>query len=488
MRATIRRLALAGLILVGTAASAQTQLPSLGDPADQILSPRQEAAIGREMLARARQQLDINRDPQVAAYVDAIGQRLARHANNRPPAGFHFFVVHAPSINAFAVPGGYIGVHSGLIRQADSESQLAGVLAHEIAHVTQRHIARAYAAAQGGSYGMLAAVLAGLILSADNPQAGQAAITGGIAAEQQRRINYTRSNEYEADRLGINLLTAAGYHPEGMAGMFELLQRAGGASASATPEFLRTHPLSTNRIAEARDRAGRVNAEGKTRNTLVFHLMRTRLQVLEAGEPKTLYNRWRGESMPDGEFTRPARIYGLALLETETGQPAAAIERLRALREDAPDNRHYGLALIAAHRATGDRDKALSIWNEISALHPNSYAVIAAGSELYVAQGEPDEAVTLVTDYVRRADEPPALAWRQLARAAEAAGRTARSHEALAEYYTRTDQYDRAIEQLELARKNVEQGSSNDLRLEARIEEARELKRQRMAETRDTGG
>ncbi len=485
MRAAIRRLVAAALTLACTVATAQTELPSMGDPADQILSPSQEAAIGREMLARARQQLDLNSDPQVAAYINSIGQRLARHTDNRPRNGFHFFVVHAPSINAFAVPGGYIGIHSGLIRQADSEAQVAGVLAHEIAHVTQRHIARAYAAAQGGSYGMLAAVLAGLILSSQNPEAGQAAITTGIAAEQQRRINYTRSNEYEADRIGIGLLARAGYHPDGMAGMFELLQRAGGAST--TPEFLRTHPLSGNRIAEARNRAASISAEGKTQDTLEFHLMRTRLEVLEAGEPETLYNRWDGDSMPDGEYAAAARAYGLALLETETGQPKAAIERLRKLRTDAPDNRHYGLALIAAHRAVGDLDQALSIWNEISALHPDSYAVIAAGSELYVAQDQPSEAVTLVTDYVRRVDDPPAEAWRQIAHAAEAAGRPARSHEALGEYYARTDQYDRAMEQIELARRNVESGSSNDLRLEARLEQLRELKRQRMAETRNAG-
>ncbi|MEX2576384.1 MAG: M48 family metalloprotease [Halofilum sp. (in: g-proteobacteria)] len=485
MRAAIRGLVIAALF--AAPAAAERELPAIGDPADQVFSPREEAAIGRQMMARARALLDLNSDPQIAEYVDRVGQRLTSHVSDGPEDGFEFFVVHAPSINAFAAPGGYIGINSGLILQAENEAQLAAVLAHEIAHVNQRHIARAYAANQRSSYGTLAAVLAGLILSSQDPQAGQAAITTGIAAEQQRRINYTRSNEYEADRIGIGLLTEAGYHPDGMSGMFDLLSRAS-SGAGATPEFLRTHPLSSNRIAEARGRAARIDTEGKLRDTLAFHQMRARLAVLESDEPQVLYQRWRAEQ-PSGEgHAATAHAYGLALLEIELGDAAAAIERLQNLRTDAPDDLHYGLALVEAFREADRGDDALAAWGEIHTLHPSAYPVIAAGADLHVEFHRASEAVELVTDFVRRSDDPPAEAWRDLARAAQAADRPTRSHEALAEFYARTDRYDRALKQLELALNAAESGSSDTLRLEARMEQVRELQRRRIAASPASGG
>lgn len=479
MPAAIRRLATTALLAFCATAAAERELPAIGDPADQVFSPRQEAAIGRQMMARARALLDLNTDPQVAQYIDSVGQRLTAQVGDGPVEGFEFFVVHAPGVNAFAAPGGYIGINSGLILQAENEAQLAAVLAHEVAHVTQRHIARAYAANQRSSYGTLAAVLAGIILSSQNPQAGQAAITTGIAAEQQRRINYTRSNEYEADRIGIRLLTDAGYHPEGMAGMFDLLAQATGGGS--TPEFLRTHPLSSSRIAEARDRAARIDAQGTRRDSLAFHQMRRRLTVLEADEPQVLYRRWQAEEDPTAAHAAAARAYGLALLEIELGEPAAAIERLRALRSDAPDDLHYGLALIQAYREAERNEDALTLWQEISTLHPRAHPVIATGAELHVALGQPSQAVDLVTEFVRRADDPPAEAWRDLARAAEAANQPVRSHEALAEFYAQTDRYDRALKQLDLALEAAESGSSNALRLEARTQQVRELQRRRMS-------
>ncbi len=486
LRATIRRLATTALLTLCTTAAAERELPAIGDPADQVFSPRQEAAIGRQMMARARAVLELNGDPQIAAYLDRVGQRLAARVGNAPADGFEFFVVHAPGINAFAAPGGYIGINSGLILQAENEAQLAAVLAHEIAHVTQRHIARAYAASQRSSYGTLAAVLAGIILSSQDSQAGQAAITTGIAAEQQRRINYTRSNEYEADRIGIRLLTEAGYHPDGMAGMFDLLAQAAGGTS--TPEFLRTHPLSSSRIAEARARAARIDTGGKRRDSLAFHQIRTRLAVLEADEPQVLYQRWQAEGPPEATHAAAAHAYGLALLETELGEASAAVERLRSLRSNAPDDLHYGLALIDAYRAADRGDDALALWQEMSTLHPSAYPVIAAGTALHVELGRAPEAVELATEFVRRADDPPAEAWRDLARAAQAAERPLRSHEALAEFHARTDRYDRALKQLELALDAADETSSAALRLEARMEQVRELQRRRMRATPASGG
>ena len=214
MRGFWRHLAATLLAVACGPAAAEVELPSIGSPVDQVLSPRDEARIGAELMAGARNQLDLNRDPEITGYIRRLGERLAKPVREGPPDGFTFFIVHDPRINAFAAPGGYIGLNSGLVLAAGNEAQLAGVMAHEMAHVTQRHIAKALAATQRNQYKTLAAVLAGLILGGQNPEAAQAAITGGIAAEAQRQINYTRSNEYEADRIGIGILTQAGYDPE----------------------------------------------------------------------------------------------------------------------------------------------------------------------------------------------------------------------------------------------------------------------------------
>lgn len=481
-RRTARVLVMAALAIAAPMpAPAQVELPSIGDPADRALSPRQEAEIGREMMARARQQLAINKDPEIAAYVESVGQRLARQANTTPLDGFTFFVIHNPRVNAFAAPGGYIGIHSGLMLRADNEAQLAGVLAHEITHVTQRHIAQAYAANQRNSYKTLAAVLAGLILGAQDPQAGQAAMATGIAVERQRQINYTRSNEYEADRLGIRILADAGYDPGGMAAMFDILMESAGASADAVPEYLRTHPLSANRVAEAKDRAARMDTTGTRRDTLAFHLMRTRLQVEEADEPGRLASRWRAEDGPGGEHAAAARRYGLALLALRDDRPEEAAEALRALREDDRDNLHYGLALARAERALGEFDAALETWQRVRSLHPSSFAAAVTGAELMLAADRAGDAVELMTSVVRGDEAVPPEAWRHLAQAADAADRPVRSHEALGEYYTRTDRLDQGLHQFQLAYERAETGSSQALRLEARIEQVRELRRERLA-------
>jgi len=480
LRGIRRTLAVTLLAALAASAQAESNLPAIGSPVDQVLSPRQEAAIGADMMARARAQLFLNSDPEVASYIDSVGQGLASGVDTPPFERFTFFVVDDSRINAFALPGGYIGINSGMFLRAESEAEVAGVLAHEIAHVTQRHIARAYAEQQRTQYTTLAAILAGLILGGQNPQAAQAAITTGIASGKQQELNYTRSNEYEADRIGIGILADAGYDPQGMAAMFDLLMRSAGESADAVPEFLRTHPLSTNRIAEAQNRAAQMHVMDARSDTLTFHLMRTRLEVLQADEPQSLHQRWTDSDMPTERYRAAARRYGLALLEIARGDAARAAERLEALRSGAPDNLHYGLALARAYRALGRDQDALATWQHLRSIYPSTYPVIAAGAELLEHTGQADQAVDLVTGYLRDDPGAPAEGWHQLARVAESAGRDALSHEALGEFYTRTNRFDRALKQLQIARDQAESGSPADLRLQARIDQVRSMQRDRM--------
>jgi len=215
----------AGLLtaLLSMPATSQSNLPSMGEPADSALSPLEEAAIGRQLMRQIRASLPLARDTQLEEYITNLGQQLVQ-ASGRQTSSFNFFIVQDPTVNAFAIPGGYIGVNLGLIDAMVYEDQLAGVVAHEIAHVTQRHHARAFALGKTRTISTAAAVLAAILIGAASPEAGQAALAAGLAATQQSSINFTRSNESEADRIGIDILRSADFDPTAMAESFSILE------------------------------------------------------------------------------------------------------------------------------------------------------------------------------------------------------------------------------------------------------------------------
>src|SRR5690606_15246486 len=272
-------IACTGLVLAPVAPGAEVNLPDIGSPADAILSKSEEARIGQAIMRSIRASGRLVEDPQITEYVNEIGHRVASYANDGEYA-FTFFVIDDPNINAFALPGGYIGVHTALLEATRNEHELAGVLAHEIAHVTQRHIARAVHASQRQSLLstaiMLGAILAGAAGGSGDAMQGAIAVAQGTAAQQQ--INFTRSNEYEADRVGIAALADAGFDPQGMASFFEVISRETRPVESRMPEFLRTHPVSSARIAEARGRARNYDVK-PVPNTTDYGIAQARLQA-----------------------------------------------------------------------------------------------------------------------------------------------------------------------------------------------------------------
>ena len=209
------------------AVAAANELPDFGSPADALLNKTREGQLGRSVMMQLYNAGVVVDDPLLTEYIQSIGSHIASHANNGSHR-FRFFVVEDSRINAFAMPGGYIGVHTGLILATENESELAGVLAHEVSHVTQRHIARSLYDSQRTSIMTMAAMLAAALLGAAADLPGDAMIgvvSASQAAAAQRQINYTRSNEHEADRVGIDVLAAAGYDPNAMASFFEKLSR-----------------------------------------------------------------------------------------------------------------------------------------------------------------------------------------------------------------------------------------------------------------------
>ena len=238
-------------------AALANDLPDFGTPADAVLNKSREGQLGRSVMLQLYNAGAVVEDPLLTEYIQSIGSQIASHANNGDHS-FRFFVVDDDRINAFALPGGFIGVNSGLILASDNESELAGVLAHEVSHVTQRHIARSIYDSQRTSIVSMATMLAAILLgaAADLPSdAMMGAVSASQAAALQRQINFTRQNEHEADRVDIDVLAAAGFDPNGMASFFEKLSRRYGVARQNVPEMLQTHPVTANRIAEARGRA-----------------------------------------------------------------------------------------------------------------------------------------------------------------------------------------------------------------------------------------
>ena len=225
------------LVMIGQPTTAEVNLPDMGSPVDAVLSKSDEAQIGRAIMRQIRASGMLVEDPLITEYINEIGHRISAHANDGGQK-FTFFVVDAPTINAFALPGGFIGVHTGLIAASRSEDELAGVLAHEIAHVTQRHIARAVHAGRRQSILSTAIMLGALLAGAAGagPDAVQGAIAVAQGAAAQQSINFTRSNEYEADRIGMEALAASGFDPEGMASFFEVISRTTRPVEARTPD------------------------------------------------------------------------------------------------------------------------------------------------------------------------------------------------------------------------------------------------------------
>ena len=475
-----RRVAMAALLALSIALQpslvAANPLPELGDASSDALSEHAERELGAKTMAQLRSSGAVLDDPEVTAYLQSLGQRLA--ASDRAIAGAHFefFAVPDRSINAFALPGGYIGVNTGLILTARSESELAAVLAHEIIHVSQRHIARQVQAQSGSQLLSLAAMLAGLVAaSTGNGQVAQAAIAGATAGTIQSQLNYTRAHEREADRIGFELLVGAGLDPAAMANFFRRLQQHSRTRESSLPGYLRSHPLTHERIAEAQNRA----------------LSARYRQVVDS---------------PDFALVQ-------GLLKSYRGDSAAAVERLEGELASAGAAQapalHYGLAAALLRHQAFDRAMAhIGKVGEAGLRHPMVEAL--AGQILHQA-GRHDEAIAryrsaledyphhrqLQQDYPRallragRHAEAASFARQQLARlrgneelhlvAAEAdakLGRTLSSHYHQGEAYAARGNLGAAVEQLEIALKAAGGDEITRQIAESRLREMRvELRR-----------
>jgi predicted Zn-dependent protease len=449
-----------------TLSAQAAELPDFGSPADAALSKSREAQIGRGVMLQLRNAGVVVDDPFLSEYLSTLGSQLATHANNGE-FDFDFFVVKDDRINAFALPGGYIGVNSGLVLASETESELAGVLAHEISHVTQRHIARAAYDNQRSSIVSLAAMLAALVLGAASDMSSDA-MTGVISASQalaaQRQINFTRSNEHEADRVGIELLSGAGFDPYGMSSFFEKLGRRYGTS-QAVPELLQTHPVTSDRVAEARDRARQLPALSPT-SSLTYTLTKARLVALNASTPEAAFASFRDKADSDA----PEDRYGLALASMRMSLNDNAERLFRGLIEEFPNTMAFRVGRAEAMAASGATNAALEIYADAIRLFPRNGPLTTSYAETLIAAGKPAEAHELLLDLLNNVPPtPPQL--RLIARAANAEGDVANAYFYMSYYYAAIGNLPLSIGQVRMALETPNANEVDRARFRARLEQ-----------------
>lgn len=438
------------LLSLFTAEAKEIALPEIGDSAGSLISPQQEYQIGLGFYLRLQQSVDLIDDPEVNSYIQDLGYRLVTHSDG-PHLPFLFFMVPDPSVNAFAAPGGFIGMHSGLILTSESEDEVASVLAHEIAHVTQRHLLRSFEKSQQMSVPMTVAMIAAALLGAADPAVGSAAIMAVQAGGIQSQLNFTRSNEAEADNLGMHTLVRSGFDAMAMPHFFEKLQQSSRFyDSSAVPEFLRTHPVTSSRIADARGRAVTYPLKRQVSDTLQFYLIREKLRVLATQNPHELVRYYSGILKNGSSLNETAARYGYSLALAKAGQVTEAREIIHRLIEADSDRLSYQIALAKIEISVGQLSTALGIYQLAQKIYPDDQALTLNQVDALLRANLPQEAARLLLKQLELGQKSRGL-YKLLAQAKGDMGEKSESHVWLAEYYYNSGRLERAADQLRIA-------------------------------------
>ncbi len=443
---------LMGLLPSTASLSADIKLPLLGDSASGVISKQQEYELGRLWLKSFRSRVREYDDPLMQQYLEQLLYNLATYSDLEDPR-LELIVVKNPSMNAFAVPGGVVGFHTGVFAFAENEDQMVSVLAHELAHLSQRHFARGVEAQRTSSIISMAGLLASLVIAATaGGDAGMAAITSTQAMTMQGQLRYSRSNEKEADRMGMQTMERASRDPAAVAGMFETMLRATRFSGSRLPEFLLSHPVTERRISDARGRAMKHSMRHYVSNPEYF-LMQARAIVAMEKSPNDSVKRFQAK-LDSNTQNSDAANYGLALAYIKLGEHSKAGKILDDLIEANPfllTFRHTDIELDIARQ---NYAAALGKLNELLARNPNNYPLTRLKSEALWQAHRYEDAGAVLTGLSRIRPEDP-MVWYQLAEVRGLAGNISGVHQARAEYFILVGAFGKARDQLSLAVKLV---------------------------------
>ncbi len=452
---------------VSQSSSASQNLPSLGDTDREELSPLMERKLGEQIMHDIRRDPDYLDDAPTIEYLNNFGNSLLAirpEARGEADFDFFFFAVRDPMLNAFALPGGFIAVHSALLLAAQNESELASVLAHEIGHVAQRHIARMLGKQRKDALIPLASAVLAALASRSSPDASAALLMGGQGVSLQRQLNFSRDAEREADRVGFQILRDGGFDPSGMVALFGRMQTASRSYSESVPAFLLSHPLTTERIADIQARI-REQRYKQRADSLDFHLIRARARVLQNNSPQG----WRDAALvfenqlhQEVKLQTVAAKYGLALValkQRDFAKAQSLLQEARTAAQSLPTVSKAGgqnvvlssLAIdikLAANRPAEAMKEAESALTQF----PLSRGIARQYADVLIAAGRNDDAVHYLRDQIQLYRQEPQLQER-LAKTYAAQGKQALQHMALAESYALSGSLPTALEQLSIARR-----------------------------------
>lgn len=463
------------LLLLPAGLASADGLPDLGESERSGLSVSAERRLGEKIMAEIRRDPDYVHDAEITEYIDQLGQRLASHVEGaRNP--FEFFVVRDATLNAFALPGGFIGVHTGLILAARSESELAGVLAHEISHVTQSHLARMFATQSQAQLATLLSLAVALLAARSHPDVATGAALAGQAAGIQQQLNYSREFEREADRFGLDLMERAGFDTRGMASFFQRMLQFGRLYENNAPAYLRTHPLTTERITDMENRIAQ-RPYRQVPDSSAFGLVRAKIKAYQ-GTPGEAVKDFEAQ-LKSGKFAREADVrFGLSHALLRDGRLAAAeaeLAELRRLKTESPQIENLA-AQIRLQRK--DFAGAARLLQDARRRYPAARSLTYALIETKLGADEPAQAREAVAIARQELQLTPgdARLYALAAKAYAALGEQLRAHRAQAEAYDLEGRIDEAIIQLELARKAGDADFYEQSEVDARLRELRQRK------------
>lgn len=447
------------------------ELPDLGDVSATVLSPLQEQAIAEQILRDVAVSDEVLHDPEISDYLQALGNRLASNGPDQRQK-FSFFVVQDNSINAFAMPGGVIGVHTGLVLAANSESELASVLGHEIGHVTQRHLARMLASQKYDTFKNIAGIALALLVARANPQLASGAMTTTSAIGVQNKLDYTRDYEREADRVGLQILESGGFDVRAMPAFFTTLQRGTRFAEGGAPSFLRTHPLTSERIADVANRVDQMPYK-QVSDSIEFQYVKAKLRATN-GAVQSAIDVFEQNIREKRYSSEAAEHYGLAVALLRKNSPVQAEKEVAWLKKNAP--LHPMIENLSARLAVAKNNpqQAAAQYQAGLKLFPDNRALIYGYAEHFLAIKQPDNAINLVKSKQATHPDDPYF-FDLMARGYIMQNKVLLGHQAQGEAYYRRYNLERAIEQMDLAAKARDGDFYQTSIVEARLKQLRQM-------------
>jgi predicted Zn-dependent protease len=442
------------LLLCFSPCAVSEGLPDLGDVSQIVLTPLQERQIGQQSMLQIRASKQFLDDAEINDYLNQLGYRLVENSAE-PGLGFEFFALDDYNINAFAMPGGFIGVNTGLLLTAQSESELAAVLSHEIAHVTQHHLARMIAGQQGDALASMAAIAIAILAARTNPQATEAAIASVQAHAIQKQLDFTRTHEQEADRIGLEILQKSNFNTHAMPEFLARLQRATRLLEGNAPTYLRTHPVTSDRVADIENRV-RKQPYRLIPDSLDFQLVRTRLIAAQktAADAVAYFSEALGTQKHGNPIAQRYGLVSALLRNNEIDRAAQELAVLRKLARSNPTSRNSPMIETLAgqvKRAEKNPAAALAFYRTAVQNFPQHRALIYDYAELLLQNDQAETAVKLLAAQITRHPSDTTLYDLQ-ARAYAMQGKALEQHQAQAYSYAWQGNLYAALEQLELAK------------------------------------